>query len=183
MTTTMASSTLAHSTRLYPVGRGSTTTFGLTARLTGAPQLTTFGLATPTWPRNCLTCTEPIQRLDPPRTNAYTRRRAQVGRAIATTVAVRGKCPRAKSSRSRKVRAPESTMPGNPRGGVTCRNRATEKRSAALCAARVKRWCKRPPAPAAMSAARQPPSGARPNRGELHGPPCGADRLDPLSLG
>jgi hypothetical protein len=32
--------------------------------------------------------------------------------------------------------------------------------------ARVKRWCKRPPARAAMPAARQPPLGARPNRDE-----------------
>ncbi len=33
-------------------------------------------------------------------------------------------------------------------------------------AARVKRWCKRPPARVATSAARQPPSGARPSRDE-----------------
>jgi hypothetical protein len=46
--------------------------------------------------------------------------------------------------------ATESRPPRFERGGV-----------------RVKRWCKRPPAPLATGAARQTPSGARPNRGAI----------------
>ena len=83
----------------------------------------------------------------------------QVGRAIAVPF-----------GGSRKVRATQSTTPGNSRGGATCRTRATEKRIA-WKQARVKRRCKRPPASAARRTAWQPPSGARPNRGEdLLGP-------------
>jgi len=91
---------------------------------------------------------------------------SQVGRAIASC---RGGALSACPGAPRKVRAPESQTPGNARGGVTCRKRATEKMIATELSgpvARVKGWCKRPPASAAMSTARQPPSGARPNRGE-----------------
>ena len=77
----------------------------------------------------------------------------------------------------RKVRTPQSTMPGNTRGGGWSQtsylpDRATETYSQSeLFALRannstvmVKRWCKRPPARVAIRAARQPPSGARPSR-------------------
>jgi hypothetical protein len=68
--------------------------------------------------------------------------------------------------RSRKVRTPQGRMPdnirnGEPQGEVI--GRATE-RNRSREGVRVKRWCKRPPASAAMQAARQPPSGARSSR-------------------
>jgi len=94
----------------------------------------------------------------------------QAGRAIA--VLPRGE--------SRKVRTPQGTTPGKPRDGAICRNgpqKTTAGRSAqpphtrqrvvmrrSGCPVMVKRWRKRPPAPTAMWAARQPPSGARSNR-------------------
>ena len=65
------------------------------------------------------------------------------------------------SDELRKVRTLQSTMPGNARGGETHRI-GPQKQTANMV--RVKRWCKRPPAQAEMSAARQPPSGARPSR-------------------
>lgn len=65
----------------------------------------------------------------------------------------------------RKVRTPKSMAPGNSRGGETCRNGPQRTTAARYwLAVRVKRWCKRPPAQAAMAAARQPPPGARPSR-------------------
>jgi hypothetical protein len=88
--------------------------------------------------------------------------------------------PKLVEGRPRKVRALQSKVPGNTRAGEPA-ERATEKDrlgvefsaarygEATWCfdsRVRVKRWCKRPPAPAAMSAARQPPPGARPSRSD-----------------
>jgi len=56
-------------------------------------------------------------------------------------------------------------MPDNIRGGVICR--IGPQKHTAPPGVRVKWWCKRPPAPTVMSAAGQPPSGARPNRDKL----------------
>ena len=81
-------------------------------------------------------------------------------------------------SRPRKVRAPQSTTPGNTRAGRPA-ERATENDCLPPDgrAVRVKRWCKRPPAPAAMPAARQPPSGARPSRSEVRSRTRGCSSL------
>jgi len=74
----------------------------------------------------------------------------------------------AQVAKTRKVRTPESTMPDNVRGGEfpylgkNLPDRATEIYR--LHEVRVKRWCKRLPARVVTSAARQPPSGARPSR-------------------
>jgi len=65
----------------------------------------------------------------------------------------------------RKVRTPESTVPGKSWSGATCW--IGPQKQTATQVARVKRWCKRPPASAAMQAARQPPPGARPSRDEV----------------
>jgi len=67
--------------------------------------------------------------------------------------------------RARKVRTPYSAMSDNVRGGEICR--IGPQKHTAPPGVRVKWWCKRPPAQAAMLAAGQPPSGARPNRDEL----------------
>jgi len=56
-------------------------------------------------------------------------------------------------------------MSDNVRGGEICR--IGPQKHTAPPGVRVKWWCKRPPAQAAMLAAGQPPSGARPNRDEL----------------
>ena len=53
---------------------------------------------------------------------------------------------------SRKVRTPQSAMPGKPRGGVICRI-GPQKTNCLRKKVKVKRWCKRPPAFAAMRAA------------------------------
>jgi len=67
--------------------------------------------------------------------------------------------------RARKVRTPSSTMSDNVRGGEICR--IGPQKHTALSGVRVKWWCKRPPAWTVMFTARQPPSGARPNRDKL----------------
>ena len=73
-----------------------------------------------------------------------------------------------KTVHQRKVCTPQSAAPANSRGSVNCRN-GPQKQTALPAALRdrqvmVKRRRKRPPARAAMSAARQPPLGARPSR-------------------
>ena len=70
----------------------------------------------------------------------------------------------------RKVRTPKSMVPANSRAGdiffevFTRRNSATESRWPVSWQVIVKRWCKRPPAKAVMSLARQTPLGARSSR-------------------
>ncbi len=57
---------------------------------------------------------------------------------------------------SRKVRAPQGRMPGNARNGAsywTGPQKYTANKASVLLV-RVKRWCKRPPAQVAISAAR-----------------------------
>ena len=49
---------------------------------------------------------------------------------------------------SRKVCTPQGKAPGNTRGGVTCQ--IGPQKHTAPRGVRVKRWCKRPPASAAM---------------------------------
>lgn len=74
------------------------------------------------------------------------------------------------SKESRKVRSPQGTVLANSQAGRpdgTVQQRGVVRRRgwrASPATARVKRWCKRPPASAAMSAARQTPPGARPSR-------------------
>jgi hypothetical protein len=71
---------------------------------------------------------------------------------------------------SRKVGAPQGKGAGESQDGATCRIRATESRPPMApersgAQARVKRCGKSAPAPGATPAARQPPPGARSNRG------------------
>jgi len=53
----------------------------------------------------------------------------------------------------RKVRTPQGTKPGKSRDGVTCRQ---GHRNIPPVRVRVKRWCKRPPAVAAMQQSGNP---------------------------
>jgi len=60
-------------------------------------------------------------------------------------------------------------MPANDRGGDTpsgenLPEQGHRKFQPGSVQVKVKRWCKRPPAPAVMQVTRQPPSGARPSR-------------------
>ena len=72
---------------------------------------------------------------------------------------------------SRKVRAPQGTVPGNaraPRGDGKCHREQTADggRLTPTAQARVKRWGKSPPRAPATAVARQTPPGARPSRSD-----------------
>lgn len=73
---------------------------------------------------------------------------------------------------SRKVRAPQGRMVGNAHSEQSA-GQCHRKQTARLVPdrVRVKRWCKRPPAPQVTAAARQTPFGARPNRMRYQGCP------------
>lgn len=88
----------------------------------------------------------------------------QVCRAIAAEWALplrRGKS----ALRRARCRVTPGTAGRQCRPG--CRTGPQKQTARAAVLVMVKRWCKRPPAQAAMPAARQPPPGARPSRVEV----------------
>ena len=90
-------------------------------------------------------------------------RRSRVLRAGASLGASRGK------SELHRARCWVTPRRGDPTAQCNRKQVARVQSLAALASARVKRWCKRPPAVQVTGPARQTPSGARPSKGSAAG--------------